>query len=547
MAKLTPPHPNLLGDKVIFGVMPDWNPAEMIGLKPQQLAMSLYKELITDNVWAYQRDNYGYRNLRSHPLMVSFLGVPFIDVRVDFNSFVPKALDEDIAKKLVNYYLKKLDSAPTYHDKVEFEIVHSCYYLSLPDKLKELSAHGFNENEIKRIEYALLGITNRVIDPVHGLYKRDLERVQILREKYQAIVGSQLSVIEKIYWLVEDCKRYGTLPFAGVARAAFIAIQFLKSFVHGGVMSEADYESFMNSLHTVARRLNFTLTELLHKRITREEFLSEYGHLRPGTYDILSLRYDENFENYFVDVQRENAPPIFQKYNFTQEQQMVLERQLADQGIQGDAAGLMRFIQEAIEGREQSKFLFTRSVSEILRLVESLGAKVGISRRELAYLDIKTVLGLYATLDHRDVKDILRADIAKNKEFYRYTKAIKLPALIRNANDVYSFPLASEDPTFITLKRVEAEIVTENDFQGGRFENKIVFIRSADPGYDFLFTKNIRGLVTQFGGANSHMAVRCAELGIPAVIGAGEKNYQDWSKATVLEIDSANKQVRVIA
>ena len=78
--KLNKPHPNLLGDKTIFGVMPDWNPAEIVGLRPKRLALSLYKELITDETWAYQRDNYGYRNLRSHPLLVSFLGVPFIDI-----------------------------------------------------------------------------------------------------------------------------------------------------------------------------------------------------------------------------------------------------------------------------------------------------------------------------------------------------------------------------------------------------------------------------------------------------------------------------------
>jgi hypothetical protein len=77
--------------------MPDWNPAKIIGVKPKKLALSLYKELVTDNVWAYQRDNYGYKNLRSHPLLVSFLGVPFIDVRVDFNSFIPKNLENRTA------------------------------------------------------------------------------------------------------------------------------------------------------------------------------------------------------------------------------------------------------------------------------------------------------------------------------------------------------------------------------------------------------------------------------------------------------------------
>ena len=31
--------------------MPDWNPAEIIGIKPKPLALSLYRELITDHIW----------------------------------------------------------------------------------------------------------------------------------------------------------------------------------------------------------------------------------------------------------------------------------------------------------------------------------------------------------------------------------------------------------------------------------------------------------------------------------------------------------------
>lgn len=110
--------PYLCGDRNIYDVMSDWNPAEMIGIRPKPLAMSLYEEVITDSVWAYQRDNYGYRNLRSFPLMVDFGGLPYIDIRVSFNSFVPAELDEDISGKLVNYYLDRLAEDPSKHDKV---------------------------------------------------------------------------------------------------------------------------------------------------------------------------------------------------------------------------------------------------------------------------------------------------------------------------------------------------------------------------------------------------------------------------------------------
>ena len=33
-------HPFLLGDRTLYGVMPDWNPAEIIGLRPYPLALS---------------------------------------------------------------------------------------------------------------------------------------------------------------------------------------------------------------------------------------------------------------------------------------------------------------------------------------------------------------------------------------------------------------------------------------------------------------------------------------------------------------------------
>ena len=71
--KLKKPHPNLLGDTTFFGVMPDWNPAEIIGIKPKNLSKSLYKELITDKIWATQRSDYGFKDVMNNQLMLMFL------------------------------------------------------------------------------------------------------------------------------------------------------------------------------------------------------------------------------------------------------------------------------------------------------------------------------------------------------------------------------------------------------------------------------------------------------------------------------------------
>lgn len=541
--KLSVAHPFLLGRTTCFGVMPDWNPAEILGVRPKKLAISLYKELITDDIWAHQRYDYGYRDLTMHPLMISFCGVPYIDTRITFNSFIPKNLNTKISEKLVNYYLSKLSRYPKYHDKIEFEIVYSCYYLGLHDRLKELLNYGFNENEITRIEFSLLELTNNIINPKRGLYKDDIAKISVLERNYNRIIQSDISVVDKIYWLIEECKAYGTLPFAGVARAGFMAVQFLKSFVSIGIINRKEYDAYMNSLDTVNRKMNRDLDKLSGGALTKKEFLETYGHIRPGTYDILSKRYDEAFDEYFGKSHALEAVKTEGVFSFSKEQTERMQAELEENGLSVTAAELMVFIRESIEGREYLKFIFTKSVSKILQLVEELGGRVGIPVEDMAYLDISIVKRLYADLYTGDIKTIFEENIKSNKIQYQNAAQMKLPSIIVEPEDIYSFYLLSEEPNFITQKSVTADLIVLDGTKGQEFFGKIVFIRAADPGYDFLFSKGIGGLVTQFGGANSHMAVRCAELAIPAVIGVGEQNYMSWSRYQRATIDCLKKQV----
>ena len=80
-----------------------------------------------------------------------------------------------------------------------------------------------------------------------------------------------------------------------------------------------------------------------------------------------------------------------------------------------------------------------------------------------------------------------------------------------------------------------------------KIKNKIVLIKNADPGYDFVFNFNIKGLITQYGGANSHMAIRCLELGIPAAIGVGEQLFNKLiNYKRKIELNSKNKMINFI-
>ena len=105
--KLNKEIPSVHGKFTLFSNMCDWNPAEMIGSKPHTLASSLYSELITDYVWSKQRHDYGYKNVEPNRLMVNLAGTTYIDVRTDFNSFLPKKNEARL--NFENKYIKNKD------------------------------------------------------------------------------------------------------------------------------------------------------------------------------------------------------------------------------------------------------------------------------------------------------------------------------------------------------------------------------------------------------------------------------------------------------
>ena len=120
---------------------------------------------------------------------------------------------------------------------------------------------------------------------------------------------------------------------------------------------------------------------------------------------------------------------------------------------------------------------------------------------------------------------------------------IKLPDLILKADDIYEFYENESRPNFITLKKVIGDTIEINKKNLKKLKNKIVMIKNADPGYDYIFNYGIKGLITQYGGANSHMAIRCLEYSIPAAIGVGNIKFENLKKSKKIIIDCYKKEI----
>jgi hypothetical protein len=153
-------NPFLSGTTTYLSNMADWNPAEMIGSKPKILPLSLYSELITNNVWSQQRVNYNYKDVLYQPLLFSLGGSPYIDLRLDLNSFLPKNLPAKIEDKIIFESLNKIKKEPYLHDKIEFDVLETCFDLETHKKIKNF----LNNKESKIYLSKLKKLTSEIFN-----------------------------------------------------------------------------------------------------------------------------------------------------------------------------------------------------------------------------------------------------------------------------------------------------------------------------------------------------------------------------------------------
>ena len=538
ISKLKKKHYALYGDTTYFGVMSDWNPAEIIGIKPKPLALTLYRELVTDHVWAENRKIYGYRDLSQFHLMTSFYGTPFIDIRIDFNSWLPEALPKKLSNKIINFYLKTFKEKKYFHDKIEFEIVFTCYSLNTKTKINKRFKNLLNKNEKSIFTKQLIEINKIAI----GQIDKDFSLIKNLIINQNLVKKSSIYYIDKIYWLIEDCKKFGTLPFAGLARCAFIATEILNSFVEENIFSEEDKLNFLGSLNTITSEMRYEMVK------GKAEFLRKYGHLRPGTYEITSPNYRDNFKNYFHNynklkkLKRKKVP----EFVFNSKQKSKINKFIKEAKIYRNFDELILFIKKSIKYREYSKFIFSKSIDMIFENLEKFGSKFSIKKDDLSYIKINEILELYFNLTDSKSIDNIKKHIQENKKEYLNDKNISLPDIIITDRDLYIQNKNISKINYISNKVIIDKIIEFKKHNLDKNLNGIVCIDNADPGFDFLFSKNITGLVTKYGGQNSHMAIRCAELNLPALIGVGDQIYKKIISCKSLKIDSTLKKIELI-
>jgi len=544
------PITGVFGSTTVLGQMPDWNPAEMIGRAPRALALSLYQHLITDHVWRIARRKMGYAVPPGQPLMVSLAGQPFIDTRMSFHSFLPAGINPQIGHKLVNTWLKRLREKPEFHDKVEFDVAITTYSFDFDDKIKNLTEDVLTDKE--KTTFKML-CKQQTIENIKSTGEGSIERAllyinELLRKQKARMDCSPVTNdVESLFGMIDDCVYLGTVPFSILARHAFIARTLLLSLNHRGILSIEDIHNFQASIKTIAGELVDDMRLFREGLLAKKIFMDKYGHLRPGTYDILSRRYDQ-MEEFSLGAKPIKHEKSTQSFRMSMSKRNEINKLLAVDNFDGiEADKLFDYMRQAIIGREFGKFIFTRTVSDMIELIAAYGERHGLSREEMSHISIRQLLDIATTSGENSVEDRLRVQSEKNAEQHALTAAIRLPQILFDEAGVHVIPFQVTNPNFITHKKVTAPCVYLGvDQPTPSLEGKIILIENADPGYDWIFSHAIAGLITEYGGANSHMAIRCAEFGIPAAIGCGEQRFNKLTEAVQLLLDCSSSVIQTL-
>jgi phosphohistidine swiveling domain-containing protein len=515
----------------ILGVMPDWNPAELIGLKPRPLAYSLYEAIITSEAWAAGRARLGYKDLRAVPLMHQIGGTPYILVSASLASFVPKRTPRRVMRDLSDAAQGHLLKSPALHDKIEFAVMPTCFKPSL--RTSEWRTRFAQIQQVDWDQYLedLLALTNDVIsDPalISSALARhaDLERFArqlVTRTSHSESAADALA-------LLRFARVHGTELFSEVARSAFIATDILTDLERSGTIPNGFLDRLVAGAATIG-------SKIVNDRSTLDvgEFLQQHGHIRPGTYDVTIPRYDAAPQQYFstrAHESRTDTSPEFTGFAMD-----GADAYLADQGYSFSWEALLTFARESIRLREEVKHSFTRLLSEAMEILVRYGAAVGLDRDDVSFLTAADIRWVEQVTTRKGQR--LTSAARRNRKRWQRDLTVRLPDLISSEDDMFFTRASVAQPTFVTRRRVDAPVASPRD---SNLQGTVVFIERADPGFDWLFTHDIAGFVTRFGGENSHMAIRARELDLPAVIGAGDR-FDQWSAFHRIVIDAASRTV----
>ncbi len=510
--ELIPTTDDRFGTNQIYSNMSDMNPAEMIGKKPDNIAFSLYRFMFTDTTWNKQRGEFGYRIYSGGKLMELFNNVAYINVNHSLNSFLTRNIKNETCEKIINYQLNKLETYPHLHDSIEFDISRSSYTFETDEKFGEEYKNIIDRKEIIQWHHDLIEIDSFNSSTLHKNNEIILDAFSKLDDSFQYLDKENIKFVRDNM----------ALPFTHHSRLGFVYFAQLNNFLKNGVINEEEKQNLLLSVNSISTKMKQDAYRVKTGDISLNDFLSIYGHVRAGNYNLSSsnLKSNISFVESLINTSNEPIPSEPLKINIFKK----IDDYFNLNKISYTSENWIEMFQLAVSTRENSKFYYTKGIDGILSEVE----EKDISDRELFQL---------LDFEYNDMNT-----------FNQKIEDTLMPDVITSSDDFYAYEEMNKDGNYIGQGTVTGEILFLDSIENNRnnLDNKIIVIPAADPGWDWIFNYKIKSLITEFGGPNSHMAIRCAEHNIPAILGIGEKNFSVILNSKNLVVDFSNENFTIL-
>ena len=295
----------------------------------------------------------------------------------------------------------------------------------------------------------------------------------------------------------------------------------------------------MRSFSTITTEFLNDQAKVNRKTLSYNSFIRKYGHLRAGTYDLKSKNYKELGKKV---LSNHNLKKIIHHKTFTLSdiKKRKISRLLGRKKIDLNADELFLYMEKSIKAREYSKFIFTKSINIILEKIKQFSRNLKISLFDMEYLTIKEIISA-----QKFPKNKIMNKISLNKKRQLLNKKVQLPEIILEKENAYIGASVVSTPNFVTDQNVTSEVIYISKISKKILDNKIILLEKADPGFDYIFSFKIRGLITKYGGANSHMTIRCNELNIPAAIGCGKTLFSKLKLSNKVNLNCKNFLIKI--
>lgn len=495
----------------ILGLMPDWNPAELLGAHPRPFALSLFQALISTRTYRAARAELGYKTTEGG-LLKCIAGRPYVRVSRSLASLLPAELAATDVAALVSAQLERLRSQPQHHDKIEFEIATSSYEFgrSWRARYPQLECALFD-----RLERALLLQAPRIFD-LDGLHQEhERARFALLGHLPWPDVDDALAQWPRVLKIL---RRRHAQSFARSARRCFAYEALLRSAVEWDALGVTE----LQSMRTAAATLTQTLSD------GRGEAQRWRDAMRPGTFEISNPRYGAwttPFSSVGASSDRRPAHEV------TARSRAALDRLCRAHKFCGGADSLLRGFELAHQARDWGKLALAVELSQGLERLVAMAQSFGVDRESLSWLRLVNIQQSHMPSWHQ----IAAAALVQ----YRADSMLRLPLLASRDTRLEQVIIVPGQPVYLGRGRLLAPVVKidARSTPGSLASDCVVVLETCEPGFDWVFMRRPAAIVTAFGGPNAHVALRAHEVDCPALLGVGPEATARIVESAAIEID----------